>query len=243
MGCSIPRSFNKTSLLFINSIFLLAVAAVLAAQDTSASVSGEIRGPRGATLGPLNAELTRLEPPHSTFSLRLDDEGRFKFTVLPPGTFTLTVAQLGFKTLKVKSIVVASADQKTLPPLRMDVSPTDMPWLPIPEFELRAGDQRFGNLAGRVMRDEVRPLTHATVQLFCGDQICGETKTDANGDFLFLNLAPRDEYSFRISHPGFYSWQGTDYTAFEVLAGYDATYEPIVLPRRHRLSRAASTVR
>jgi len=243
IGCSILRSFNKTSLLFISPIFLLAVAAVLAAQDTSASVSGEIRGPGGATIGPLNAELTFVEPPHAKFSVLLDDEGRFKFTVLPPGTFTLTVAQSGFKTLKVKSIVVASAEQKTLPPLRMDVAPTDMPWLPIPEFELRAGNQRFGNLAGRVMRDEVRPLTRATVQLFCDDLICGETKTDANGDFLFLNLAPRDEYSFRISHPGFYSWQGTDHTAFEVLAGYDATYEPIVLPRRDRLSRAASTVR
>lgn len=110
-------------------------------------------------------ELTLAEPPHTLFSLRLGDEGRFKFTVLPPGTYTLTVAQLGFKTLKVKSISVAIAEQRILPPLRMHVAPTDMPWLPIPEFELRAADQRFGNLTGRVMRDEVRPLARATVHL------------------------------------------------------------------------------
>ena len=242
MGCSISRSCNKT-LLFINCIFVLGAAAVLVAQDTSATVSGEIRGPVGALAGSLNAELTLLEPPHTTFSLRLDDEGKLKFRTLPPGTYTLTIANFGFKTLKVKSIRVARGEQKTLPPLRIDVAPTDLPWLPVPELELRAGDQRFGNLAGRVMRDEVRPLTRATVQLFCDDQLCGETKTDANGDFQFLNLPPRDEYRFRISHRGFYSWQGTDYTAFEVLAGYDATYRAIVLPRRAKLARAPSTVR
>jgi hypothetical protein len=95
------------------------------------------------------------------------------------------------------------------------------------------------------MQDEVHPLASATVQLFCDDQVCGETKTDAKGDFLFLNLAPREEYPFQISHPEFYSWQGTasGHTAFEVLARYDAAYKAIVLPRRTKLARAASTVR
>jgi hypothetical protein len=237
-----PRSFNKT-LLFIKLIFALAAAGLLAAQDTSATLSGQVRPFPDGSLPGLTVVLAREQRPLTISSVQADDEGRFEFTALPQGSYTLRVAHLGFKALKVKSIPVASAEQKTLPPLRMDVAPTDMPWLPIPEFELRVGDQRFGNLAGRVMRDEARPLARAKVQLFCDDQLCGETKTDANGDFLFLNLAPRDEYPFRISHPGFYSWQGTGYTAFEVLAGFDATYRAIVLPRRTKLSRAASTVR
>ena len=146
---------------------LLLILSLLKAQDTSATLSGEIRGPRGMTVGALNAELMLLEPPHSLFSLRLDNKGNFKFKVLPPGTYTLTVAALGFKTLKVKSIKIASAEQKILPSLRMDLAPTDTPWLPIAEFALRVADLRFGNLSGRVMRDECRGLVGATVKLFC----------------------------------------------------------------------------
>jgi hypothetical protein len=190
----------------------LFIVSLLKAQDTSATVSGEIRGPRGMTLRALNAELMLLDPPHTLFSLRLDNKGNFKFTVLPPGTYTLTVADLGFKTLKLKSIKVANAEQKILPPLQMDLAPTDTPWLPIAEFALRAADFRFGNLSGRVMRDESRGLVGATVRLFCEDKLCGETKTDASGEFIFFNLQPGDDYAIHVTRAGYYPWQGTDYT-------------------------------
>jgi Carboxypeptidase regulatory-like domain len=219
---------------------LLLIVSLLKAQDTSATLRGEIRGPQGATVGTLNAELMLLEPPHTVFSVRSDDKGNFRFTVLPPGTYTLTAEHVGFKTLKVKSIPVASTEQKVLPPLRMDLAPTDTPWLPIAEFALRVTDLRFGNLSGRVMRDQSLSVAGAAVRLLCGDKLCSETKTDARGEFIFFNLQPGDDYAIRVSRPGYYPWQGTDYT---VLAGYDATYRPIVLPRRPKLSRAASTVR
>jgi len=75
---------------------------------------------------------------------------------------------------------------------------------------------------------------------FCEDKLCGETKTDAQGEFIFFNLQPGDDYAIHVTRAGYYPWQGTDYT---VLAGYDATYRPVVIRRRAKLSRAANTVR
>lgn len=235
----IPRAFNRT-LLFINLICSLAMAALLAARETSATVSGTIHDPNAATLPKVNAVLALEDPPHTLFSVRGDQDGRFRFSVLPAGTYTLSVTYRGFKTLKVRSILVTSAEQKILPPLRMDVAPSDRPFLPIAEFALHLTDRQFGNLGGRVMRDESRGVAGATVRLFCGDELCSETKTDASGEFSFFNLPPRDDYAIRVTCPGYHQWQNGDY---EVQAGYDATYGAIVLRPRTKLSRAASTVR
>lgn len=234
-----PRSFNRT-LLFINSIFALAAAGVLLAQDASATLSGQVRPfPDGSFPG-LTVELTLEHGPGTIFSVRADDDGKFEFTVLPQGSYTLRVAQMGFGTVTVKSIWLASEERKILPPLRLYVTPTDV-ITPVPEFlELRSTDQDAGNLSGRVTRDEDRSITQAMVRLLCDDKICGETKTDANFKFVFFNLAPRDDYTILVLRAGYYPWQGIDY---KIEAGYDATYRSIVILPRVKLSRAASTVR
>lgn len=232
MGCWIPRSFNKKSLV-IYSIFVLAATGLLAAEDTSATLSGQINGP--AT----DVQLTLQAPPRTIFSVRKDDQGRFKFSVLPGGTYVLEVGYLGFKYFKVKSIQVASGQQKVLPPLRMDVAPSDT-FLPNPEFDPHRGDQPFGNLSGRVLGHNSRALALATVKLICDEKICGETKTNSNGEFIFFNLSPRDDYTILVTRSGYYEWQAGDY---EIQAGYDATYGSIMLRPRTKLARAASTVR
>jgi len=52
---------------------------------------GVVRDPGDSVVLRANAELRLQDAPRTIFSLRTDDEGKFKFTVLPPGTFTLTV--------------------------------------------------------------------------------------------------------------------------------------------------------
>jgi hypothetical protein len=207
----------------------------LAAQDISATVSGRIRPAIQAT----DIVLTLQSQPHTLFSVRLDDQGRFRFSVLPAGTYTLTITRPGFKTLNVRSIAVGPLEQKTLPLLHPEVAPTDVPWLPIAYYELRAEDEQHGNLSGRVVRSEGRALARARVRLFNGDSPAGETRTDEDGRFSFLNLVPGDDYSIRVTRTGYQSWEGTGYT---VQAGYDAVYQDIVL-RRANTSRAATTVR
>ncbi len=225
-----PRSFNKT-LLFIKSIVVLATAGVLGAQDTSATVSGQVRDITSAVIPWTDAELTLEDPPYTRFTVRTDNEGRFKFTVLPPGTYTLKLSQQGFSSLTVKAIGLANAEQKGLPPLRLNIGFCGGP--PVPEFlELRRTEHSGGNLSGLVLRDENHAIARATVTLICASgKVCGATKTDANGGFLFFYVSPRDDYVIRVTHPGYYASGGAGY---QVQTGYDATYRPLMMDSRLR---------
>ncbi len=208
------RSFNK-ALLFINLIFALVGAAVLAAQDTSATVSGEVSPFES------DVQLTLQTPPRTIFSVRTENQGKFKLSVLPAGTYTLKAALRGCPTLTLKSIQVGSGEQKHLPPLHFEACHSGC-GAPAPQFfELLPTQQHVGNLSGRVMRDERRPIARATVKLLCGDKLCGQTKTSADGEFTFFNISPGDDYAIRVTHPGFYPLQAGDY---EVQAGFDQTY-------------------
>jgi hypothetical protein len=229
IGCSILRSFNKT-LSFINFIFVLAATGVLAAQDTSSTVSGEIRDIAGASIPVTNVELKLQDSPGTVFSVRADQEGKFRFSVLPPGMYTLTLKQPGFNTMTVKSIRLAEGEQKTLPLLRLDVGFCG--GLPSPNFlELIPGEQHVGNLRGHILREQKHypgpPIAHAIVTLLCRDgKVCGETKTDVNGEFLFFNLPAGDDFTIRVTHPGFYLLDDMNYV---VRAGFESTFWPISL--------------
>jgi hypothetical protein len=83
-----------------------------------------------------------------------------------------------------------------------------------------------------VVRDEAHPIARATVRLLCKDRkICGETKTDSNGEFIFFNLPAREDITIRVMHPSFYLWEGAGY---EVRAEFHSTYRPIILDSRLR---------
>src|SRR3984885_6455070 len=204
MGCWTPRRLRRL-LLLIN-----AIVALLAAQDTSATVSGEVRDITRAAIAATNAELKLQDPPGTIFSVRTDNEGSFRFSGLPPGTYTLKLAQPGFKWLTLKSIQVARGEQKTLPLRRLDVSMNACGRAFIDYFQLLSTEQRVGNLRGHVLHEHKHypgpAIAHAVVKLLCDDgKVCGETKTDVNGEFVFFDLPARDNYfAIRVTHPGFY---------------------------------------
>jgi hypothetical protein len=220
----------------ISLIFALGGAAVLAAQETSATLSGEIHDVAGASIPSINVELRLAEPPYTIFSLRTDGAGAFKFTVLPTGTYTLLADKPGFQTLRLTSMQLASGEHGILPPLRLDIGGSCGAGPPtIGHLQRLPGSGQIGNLSGTVMRDQAHPITRATVKLRCGQQkVCGDTKTDSKGEFIFFNLSPRDDNTIRVTHPGFYPWEGSGY---EVRVGFDSTYGPITLDRRLRTKR------
>jgi hypothetical protein len=217
-------SFGKT-LLFIKLIFALAAAGALAAQDTSATLRGEVRDITGTVVPATMAELKLEDAPGTILSVRTDREGKFRFAVLP-GTYTLRLKQQGFRITTLRSIHIAPGEQKVLTPLRLDLErPCGFP-LAVEYLQLTSAERGFGILSGSV-RNDVGPVDGATIKLICAvDKICGEAKTDSNGGFILFNLQPGVRYTLDVAHSGFYPWQ---WMGFEVQADYDAAYGPITL--------------
>jgi Carboxypeptidase regulatory-like domain len=218
----------------MRAVFMAIVgAAQLAAQDTTASLRGEVFARDNGVIPGVDAELRLEDPPQTRFSVRTDYDGKFKFALLPAGTYTLTLARRGFRTLTLKSIRLADEEQKIVPSLRFDVSGSCGAGGPILGYiEQLPTEQHVGNLNGRVERDQTHPIARATVKLLCDERkICGETKTDSHGEFIFFNLPPRDDITIRVTHPGFYPGEVTGY---RVRDGFNSTYSPIILDSRLR---------
>ncbi|HTW65126.1 MAG TPA: carboxypeptidase-like regulatory domain-containing protein [Bryobacteraceae bacterium] len=212
----------RTSFIFAHLMF----AAGLLAQDTSATVRGQVQGFTGVPIAGANAELTLDQPPQTIFSVRTDEQGRFRFTVLPPGTYTLKLAQLGFKRLTLKSIQVAAGEQRQLPPMRIDVGSFGGCGGPFVDYYELSSAPQTGDLRGRVLWGDHRPIKRATVKLLSDRKLWTETKTGSDGEFIFLDLPPGQLFSIRVTHPGYYALEESDY---EVQAGFDSIYSPINL--------------
>ncbi len=106
MSRRFKSSFVVNFLIFADLIF----ATTLLAQDTAATVTGSVQN-AGFGIDPLvDAELKLQGPPHTLFTVRADDYGNFKFTVLPPGTYTLKLTRFGLGTLIVHAIRVGRGE-------------------------------------------------------------------------------------------------------------------------------------
>jgi hypothetical protein len=94
----------------MRAVFMAIVGAtLLAAQDTTVSLRGEALDRGDRVIQGVDAELRLEDPPQTRFSVRTDDDGKFKFTLLPAGTYTLTLTERRFRTLTLKSIQVATS--------------------------------------------------------------------------------------------------------------------------------------
>jgi hypothetical protein len=69
---------------------------------------------------------------------------------------------------------------------------------PVVEHLELATDEHVGNLSGRVTSTQQRPISRATVKLLCDEKVCEQTFIDANGEFIFFSLSPRDDYTIRL---------------------------------------------
>ena len=98
----------------------LALAMSAYGQTTSGSIAGSVVDAQHA--GVPNAAVTALEQEQKLqFSTRADEAGRFVFTQVPPGTYTLTVEAAGFKKYERRGITLNANDKLALGDLPMEV--------------------------------------------------------------------------------------------------------------------------
>jgi hypothetical protein len=82
----------------------LSVMPVLA-QQTTGSISGTVTDTTGAVIPAVQVKLTSANTA-STSTASTDRNGTYRFLLLPPGTYSIEVAQQGFKTLRRDGIIV-----------------------------------------------------------------------------------------------------------------------------------------
>ena len=93
--------------LFALAGLLVGVAPVAHGQTaaSTASLSGSVSDPSGARVA--NATVTLSSPEKGiTRVFKTDAEGNFSFSFLQPGTYTLTIAAPGFKTIKQEGLTL-----------------------------------------------------------------------------------------------------------------------------------------
>jgi hypothetical protein len=156
----------------------------------------------------------------------------YRFPELFGEAYTLELQQAGFRRLTLKGISVSDGEQKVLPSLRMNVGVMGCSPNAVVDY-LRLGGEQGGLTSsvrvehGPYVRNS-KPIGNTQVTLICRKgAICGTTKTNSQGEFLFQNLAPGD-YSIRANHPGFYPLVEPGYQLQE---GLESIYFPMYLER------------
>ena len=98
----------------------LLAAAPVAAQTTSASVSGQVKDAQGGVLPGAAVALTS-KTQANTLTATTDGEGRFVFPIVRPDEYVLRVTMQGFKTLERTTVQVSANDRFFTGILTMDV--------------------------------------------------------------------------------------------------------------------------
>jgi hypothetical protein len=195
---------------------LLAIAAT--PQGQTATITGKVRDITGAVISGATAEIS--SQISGTLKTTADDAGVYQFSGLAPGQYTLRLFRAGFASLTVKASVSAG-EAKILPSFELTVAGSTcdhrgQPWFD--DIRVLSDGMQTGNLGGTVIAlsspttRRQAPIKGAEVTLFCASgQVCGKTKTDSSGEFLFAEIAP-GKYSVMVNHAGFYPWRESGYS-------------------------------
>jgi len=191
-----------------------------------ATIEGEVQDLLGTAIIPWVRVELALEGTEVGSVKHTDKDGRFRFSWLPPGIYSLKLESIGFETFTLTSVQLTEGQWKRLPPLMMAVGGScHFPF--VESYRLLPEGRHVGNLSGHVREmEEGPPIANAKVTLLCGERkACGETKTDSKGEFTFFDIRP-GAYALRVTHFGYYP---LDVGEHEVRGGFDQTDLPLLL--------------
>ncbi|MBS1794718.1 MAG: TonB-dependent receptor [Acidobacteria bacterium] len=103
-------------------IFLILMALVGAGsgQTTSGSISGNVVDQQGASVPNATIKITE-EGKNYSLTATTDEDGRFVFAIVPPGTYTLTIEAAGFKKHEGKGVSLVANDKLALGVISLEV--------------------------------------------------------------------------------------------------------------------------
>lgn len=105
----------------IRTLAALCAAAVAAlSQTTTGSITGTLVDPSGAAIPNVLVNISERSR-QSTLAATTDNAGRFAFTTLQPGSYTIDVKATGFKSLKRENITLLANDRLTLGDIPLEV--------------------------------------------------------------------------------------------------------------------------
>ena len=105
----------------------LVLGATAYGQTTSGSIAGTVVDSSHAAIP--NVQVTAIEQAQKiTLTTRTDDAGRFVFTQIPPGSYTLSVEATGFKKYERAGITLNANDKLALGELVMEVGTLTERW-------------------------------------------------------------------------------------------------------------------
>jgi hypothetical protein len=225
----------KTARAHVLLIAWLLCPVLCPAQTGTAALTGEVTDSTGAVVPHARAELRLEQPPGTAYQSSTDALGVYKFSGLPSGVYSLSLSIPGFRTLRIKSLTVAEAQQKSIPPLELTLGDMGCPQAPVVDYiRLLEPASELGELGGTLRLDEgplvgnSPPIPGFQVYLICLPRAaCGAVRTDANGEFVFRSLKP-GRFSVVTSTPDFYPSEQSDLT---VEKGRQTVYAPIYLER------------
>src|ERR1043165_7893479 len=99
--------------LCITILLLHGLAAVSFAQDVTARVDGQVADPAGAVVTNATVTLTNTKT-GEVRTAQSNDSGQYTLTLIPPGTYDLSVKAQGFKEYLSKGLELSVNDRKTI---------------------------------------------------------------------------------------------------------------------------------
>jgi hypothetical protein len=216
--------------------FILVLTVASSGQDRRATVIGSVQDILGKGIAQARATLMSEPSQRTVANAEADESGLYRFTSIPSGEYTIKLAAPGFAQLAVRSVSVGASEDEVLPPVELSVASLASCGgdAALDALRVSPASMRGGALRGKVLLDPwpkhnpTPPISDAVVTLICaGERTCGETRTNATGDFVFEGIAA-GMFTLRVSQRGFYP---TDVSGFIVRNGYDALYWPILVER------------
>src|SRR3954470_20793818 len=102
------------------TVCLLALCGALFGQGLTGQISGSVTDPSGGAVANSAVQLTNMQT-SQTRSANTDTDGRFVFTELLPGNYSLSIQNPGFKKYEQTGINVTATERVTLPAIALQL--------------------------------------------------------------------------------------------------------------------------